>query len=70
MELDALIKVRQDAPLLESVSKTDSEIVKRCRSIRMAGRTSLQGFSTLFHIVCHVMTSQLSHARAGRNAGG
>jgi hypothetical protein len=29
MELDALIKVRQDAPQCESVSKADSEIVER-----------------------------------------
>jgi hypothetical protein len=36
MELDGLIKVRQDAPLRESVSKDAGEIVERQRSIRMA----------------------------------
>jgi hypothetical protein len=29
MELDSLIKVRRDTPLLESVSKADGEIVER-----------------------------------------
>jgi hypothetical protein len=29
MELDGLIKVRRDAPLPESVSKAESEIVER-----------------------------------------
>jgi hypothetical protein len=29
MELDALIKVRQDAPLHEPVSKADGEVVER-----------------------------------------
>jgi hypothetical protein len=29
MELNGLIKVRQDAPLHESVSKAESEIVER-----------------------------------------
>jgi hypothetical protein len=29
MELDGLIKVRRDAPLPESVSKADGEIIKR-----------------------------------------
>jgi hypothetical protein len=29
MELDGLIEVRQNAPLRESVSKADGEIVKR-----------------------------------------
>jgi hypothetical protein len=29
MELDGLIKVRRDAPLPESVSKADGEIVER-----------------------------------------
>jgi hypothetical protein len=29
MELDGLIKVRRDAPLLESESKADGEVVER-----------------------------------------
>ncbi|KAG2343011.1 hypothetical protein BDR05DRAFT_963395, partial [Suillus weaverae] len=46
MELDRLIKVRRDAPLPESGSKAEGEIVERRRSIRMTGGTSLQGRST------------------------
>jgi hypothetical protein len=36
MELNGLVKVRRDAPLPESVSKVDGEIVERQRSKRMA----------------------------------
>jgi hypothetical protein len=39
MELDGLIKVRQDAPLCESLSKADGEIVESQRSIRMTWGT-------------------------------
>jgi hypothetical protein len=35
MELDGLVKIRQDAPLTESVAKTDGKIVERRRLIRM-----------------------------------
>jgi hypothetical protein len=39
MELDALVNVRQDAPLAESFSKAEGESVERLWSIRMAGGT-------------------------------
>jgi hypothetical protein len=37
MELNGLIKVRRDAPLSESVSEADGEIVEKQWSIRMTG---------------------------------
>jgi hypothetical protein len=39
MKFDGLVKVRQDAPMHESVCKAGSEIVERQRSIRMTGGT-------------------------------
>jgi hypothetical protein len=39
MELNALIKVRRDALLLEPVAKAESEIVKRQGSKRMTRGT-------------------------------
>jgi hypothetical protein len=39
MELNGLIKVRHVTPVRESVSKADSEVVERRRSIRMTGGT-------------------------------
>ncbi|KAG2348193.1 hypothetical protein BDR05DRAFT_956714 [Suillus weaverae] len=62
MELDALIKVRRDTPLSESVPKAEGEIVERLG-------TSLQGLSTPFHIICHAMVPQSSYTRTVRNAG-
>jgi hypothetical protein len=42
MELNSLIKVRRDAPLLESVSEADSNIVERFGSISMTRMTKRQ----------------------------
>lgn len=41
-ELDSLIEVREDNLLLESDSKSDSEIVKRHEWIKMARRAELE----------------------------
>ncbi|KAG2337786.1 hypothetical protein BDR05DRAFT_969783 [Suillus weaverae] len=69
MELDALIKVRRDALLRESVSKAEGEIVEKLWTIKMTGGTSLQGRSAPFHIVCHALIPQSSYTRTVRKAG-
>lgn len=70
MEPDSLINVRQDASLLESVSKPKGKIIERGGMIMMARGASPQFPSTSFYIVCHAITPQSSCRRTIKNTGG
>lgn len=58
-ELDSLIEVREDNLLLESDSKSDSEIVKRHESIKMARRAELERSTMELNILIEVREDAL-----------
>jgi len=56
MELNALIQVRQDALLLESVAKAVCKVAEGPGSTRMARRTLMQDLSAIaLHILHHTV---------------
>src|SRR5437588_569835 len=58
MEVNGLIQVRQDTPLLKSLLETGGTVVEGRGSRRMTRETLPQGHSQTIHILYHVIVAK------------